>query len=106
LDLPESSSSGMEWADGSLYVGNYTGRAIHKYERSGGHVFSWPTRSFEPPNDMTYDGTSLWISDGCFFDSGRLWQYTLSGVPGNSIDVSSLCDAGNGGVAWDGRYFW
>ncbi|HUP47767.1 MAG TPA: hypothetical protein VNA04_03155 [Thermoanaerobaculia bacterium] len=102
--------SGMEWVEGELYVGDYNSSDIHKHDRTGTHIFSWPTTGmFGHPVDMVYDGSSLWITDSCEGGQNSIFQYSLTGQPGNSIDVRSIDTCTwppDRGLAWDGRYLW
>ena len=89
--------SGMEWAEGDLYVGDYNSSDIHKYDRAGNHILSWPTFPpiFGHPQDFVYDGESLWVTDSCEGStSNRLWQFSLLGQPGQSVDLERLRTAG------------
>ena len=52
LDVGYWAFSGMEWAEGELYVGDYNFGDIHKHDRSGNHIFSWATNFFGHPEDM------------------------------------------------------
>jgi uncharacterized repeat protein (TIGR01451 family) len=99
--------SGMEWAEGYLYVGDYNVGTIHKHDRAGNHILSWDTSFFGHPMDMVYDGASLWIADSCE-GYNQLWQYSLLGQEGDSIDLSGVeaCTWTHRALAWDGRYFW
>jgi hypothetical protein len=109
LNVGYWSNSGMEWADGFLYVGNYNFGDIHKHDRNGNHIFSWPTNIFGHPEDMVYDGTSLWITDSCEGGNNRIYQFSLTGQAGNIIDVRTVDACGvfpDRALTWDGRYFW
>lgn len=110
LDVAYWNASGMEWAEGYLYLGNYNTGDIHKFDRDGNHIFSWPTFPLLSghPQDMVYDGTSLWMTDSCEGDN-RIWQYSLTGEPGDTIDVRGISECTwppDRALAWDGRYFW
>jgi hypothetical protein len=108
LDVGYWAFSGMEWAEGYLYVGDYNFGDIHKHDRTGAHILSWETSFFGHPMDMIYDGASLWMGDSCEGGYNRLWQYSLLGVAGDSIDLAGVeaCTWTKRALAWDGRYFW
>lgn len=108
LNLAYWPGSGMAWAGGSLYLGDYNIGRIHRHDRAGNHILSWDTSFFGHPMDMVYDGASLWMADSCEGSYNSLWQYSLLGQAGDSIDLSGVeaCAWGRRALAWDGRYFW
>ncbi len=43
LNVGYWSYSGMEWAEGDLYVNDYNSGTVYKHDRSGNQLLSWDT---------------------------------------------------------------
>lgn len=108
LNVGYWAKSGMEWAEGYLYVNDYNFGPVYKHDRSGNTLLSWDTTFFWHPEDMAYDSVGLWIADSCE-GSNSLWRYSLLGVFQDSLDLNSVetCDStSERALAWDGKYLW
>jgi hypothetical protein len=101
-------NSGMEWAEGYLYVNDYNSGTVYKHNPSGNQLLSWDVTFLGHPENMAYDGIGLWIADSCEGGNG-LWRYSLQGVLQDMINLNSVepCDyTSERAVAWDGQYLW
>jgi len=111
IPTPEGGASGMAWADGSLWVGDYKGRKIHQVDPATGAIL----RTIESNRFVT--GVS-WVDDELWHatwedeqselrridpKSGEVYEQlmmppgvTISGLESNGADIF-YCGGGNSG---------